>query len=257
MVAIFDSLVHPTVTGVSLSGKEDASVETLVRDMKRHNFIGACAVGLAGIQNYEHEAFLRLCSPYPELVPIAGFNPDSDWSELDSIKKLGFAGIKIHLRLAEKAVSSQRLGDIFREANARNLIVFYCTYMHGKIASYPEEDPFYFLVKALKAAPKAKVVLLHGGNIELMRYSELARFNENLLLDLSFTMIKYAGSSLDQDIKFLMNNLDRRLCVGSDHPEYDHEKMRKRFELLTEDLPVEKLENIAFKNLVNFLKPKN
>lgn len=257
MVAIFDSLVHPTLTGVSLSGKEDASIEKLVQDMKNSNFIGGCAVGLSGVQGYEHESFLQMCSPYPELVPIAGFDPDSKYTELDSIKKLGFAGIKIHLRLAKKQISSQRLGDIFREAESRGLAVFYCTYMHGKIEAYPDEDPFYFLVKALKVAPQARIVLLHGGNVELLRYAELARFNDNLLLDLSFTMMKYAQSSLDPDIKFLMNNLDRRLCIGSDHPEYSHEQMRMRFEQLTQDLPKNKLENIASKNIIDFLKPRS
>ena len=62
------------------------------------------------------------------------------------------------------------------------------------------------------------MVLLHGGDVQLLRYAELVRFNANLILDLSLTIMKYAGSSLDADLSFLFREFDRRICIGSDHP---------------------------------------
>ena len=87
----------------------------------------------------------------------------------------------------------------------------------------------------------------------LIRYMELVRFNENLLLDLSLTIMKYKGSSIDLDIRYLFTNFDRRICIGTDHPEYTHLDVRKRFEYFGQDVAINKLENIAFLNLTKFL----
>jgi predicted TIM-barrel fold metal-dependent hydrolase len=125
--------------------------------------------------------------------------------------------------------------------------------MHCRIDRYPVADPFYSLVKVIKQAPDTRVVLVHGGDVEILKYAEIVRFNDNLLLDLSMTITKYQGSSLDSDIKFLFRNFDRRICIGTDHPEYSHKLLRERFEYFSEDVPVDKLENIAYRNLRKFL----
>lgn len=86
-----------------------------------------------------------------------------------------------------------------------------------------------------------------------MRYAELVRFNPNLLLDLSMTICKYAGRSLDQDIGFLFRSFDRRICIGSDHPEWSHAALRARFDAFREGLSQEKRENVAYRNILGFL----
>src|SRR4030095_11516626 len=132
------------------------------------------------------------------------------------------------------------------------LLVFLCTYQHCGIERYPSEDPFFSLVRALKAAPRARVVLLHGGDVQLLRYAELVRFNANLILDLSLTIMKYAGSSLDADLSFLFREFNERICIGSDHPEYTHQELRSRFEDLASGIDREKAEGIAFRNIATF-----
>ena len=93
---------------------------------------------------------------------------------------------------------------------------------------------------------------MHGGTHEVLRFSELVRFNKNLLLDLSLTICKYRGSSLDMDIKYLFNQFDQRICIGTDYPEFSHVEVRNRFEHFSKGLTKIKKENIAFKNLENF-----
>jgi predicted TIM-barrel fold metal-dependent hydrolase len=254
-VPIFDSLTHPTLSGRWIDGERDATFDALARELAHWGFAGACAVGLAGVEGYEHEAFLEACAPHPSLVPIAGIDPRTPLlgEELARVAALGFRGVKVHPRLARWAPTAEGLGALFREAAANGLPVLYCTYRHAPIASYPSEDPFYVLVRALQKAPEARVVLMHGGDVELLRYAELVRFNENLLLDLSFTMLKYRGSSLDADLAFLLRRFDRRICVGTDHPELSHEALRERFDQLTAGVEREKVENAAFRNIEAFL----
>jgi hypothetical protein len=96
-------------------------------------------------------------------------------------------------------------------------------------------------------------VLAHGGVTELLKYADLVRFAPQLLLDLSFTIMKYAGSSLDLDLAYVIKNLDQRVCVGTDFPEFDHAALRKRFEALTRGLPAAKIRNAASENIRSFL----
>jgi predicted TIM-barrel fold metal-dependent hydrolase len=255
-VPIFDSLSHPTLTGRWIDGERDAGFESLARDLARWGFSGACAVGLAGVGGYAHEAFLEACAPHPALVPIAGLDPsdpDALGGELERIAALGFRGVKVHPRLARWTPTADALGALLRAAAANGLPVLYCTYRHAPLASYPGEDPFYVLVRALQKAPEARVILMHGGDVSLMRHAELVRFNDNLLLDLSFTMLKYRGSSIDADIAFLLRGFDRRICVGTDHPELRHQDLRERFDKLTTGIEREKVENAAFRNIETFL----
>jgi len=258
MLPIFDSLAHPTLSGNWLKQQNQvATFEKLQNELTQSHYLGACAIGMADIEGYEHEAFIQNCRKIGhQLVPIAGFNPvlsEDVEKELDLIQKLGFKGIKIHPRFSKIELGKHDLGSIFKSAAKRNLVIFYCTYLHCSLHSYPTVDPFFQLIEWLKVAPEAKVVLVHGGDVQVLRYAELVRFNPNLLLDLSLTIMKYAGSSIDMDIRFLFQQFDRRICIGTDFPEYTHEALRQRFDYFSKDIATIKKENIAFKNLINFL----
>ena len=78
----------------------------------------------------------------------------------------------------------------------------------------------------------------------------------NTLLDLSLTLCKYAGSSLDMDIQFLFKSFDRRVCIGSDHPEIRLSQVRERFNHFAANTAKEKAENIAYKNILSFTEIK-
>jgi len=256
MIPIFDSLAHPTLTGKWLNKNIDSSFEGLARNIKKAGYSGACAIGLDGIENYSHEQFLGRCKQYDFLFPVAGINPNITTpieNEIQKISRLGYKAIKIHPRYSGLTDCIEQLEELFQKAATENLVVFYCTYMHCNLKQSPAHDPFYSLVNLLKKTPNLKVVLVHGGDVNLLRYMELVRFNENLLLDLSLTIMKYKGSSIDLDIRYLFTSFDRRICIGTDHPEYNHFDVRKRFDFFAQEVSTDKLENIAFFNLTRFL----
>jgi len=257
MTPLFDSLAHPTLTGHWLDSGHAAGFSDLVRAADGAGFARVCAVGIDGIEGYEHEAFFRACAAHEILFPVAGFNPRraDPRTELSRIHSIGYTAIKIHPRFSGTTRAPELLMEAFASAGELGLTVFYCTYQHCALDTYPERDPLYYLVEILRQAPDTKVILLHGGDVSLLTYAELVRFNHNLLLDLSLTLMKYQGSSIDADIRFLASHFDRRICIGSDHPEYSHQSTRERFEYFTARLPSEKVSNIAFNNLDNFLSP--
>jgi predicted TIM-barrel fold metal-dependent hydrolase len=166
---------------------------------------------------------------------------------------MGFRGIKLHPRFSGLTRRLGLLGPTLRAAGEAGLVVFLCTYLHGRLADYPGTDPLFDLVESLRQAPTTRVVLVHGGDVRLLQYAELVRHNPNLLLDLSLTLMKYAGSSLDADLRFLFRHLDQRICIGTDWPEYSAQAVRARFEDLTGDVTLQKRRNAAFCNLAGFL----
>lgn len=252
---LMDSLSHPTLSGKWLGRSVQADFAKLNSDLQAAGFMGACAIGLDRVDEYAHEAFIRRCHQASGLIPVAGFNPKIDAS-LESLKRLrdmGYIGIKVHPRFSGLTRSIEALGPALRAAGEANLTVFFCTYMHCGLSDYPTHDPFMSLVALLQEAPDTRVVLVHGGDVQLMRYAELVRFNSNLLLDLSMTIMKYEGSSIDLDLAFLFQQFDRRICVGTDWPEYSHAQLRARFEQFAKGLPEVKRRNIASQNLLTFL----
>ncbi|MEZ4873523.1 MAG: hypothetical protein R2827_15035 [Bdellovibrionales bacterium] len=254
---IFDSLTHPTLDGTYLNSGEDCSFLTVVNQVKAAGLKGACAVGLPGIGGYEHESYFEKCSEYSELYPVAALDFSKNIpSELESIKNIGYRAIKIHPRRLEHDFTLDNLHEALSLAGDQGLVTFLCTYNFSSASSMREGLNFDGLVEVLGRKKMGRIVLLHGGGVELMRYAELVRHNENLLLDLSFTLLKYRGSSIDLDIEYLFNNFDRRICIGSDAPDFTPKQMVERFNELTKNLNADKIENIAYKNLYNFLEIK-
>jgi predicted TIM-barrel fold metal-dependent hydrolase len=251
---IFDSLAHPTLDANWVSKDLDASFESLQLSMKDSSVKWACAIGMETIGGYTHKMFIDKCRNYDNLYPIAGFNPVNSniIEELQSIKELGYHGIKIHPRLSKVTLANQSMEDTFEACAELELTIFLCTYYYDNTIDM-QYNNFENLVGLVNANLNTKVVLVHGGSVELLKHMELTRFNQNILLDLSLTIMKYKGSSVDMDIDFLFKHFDRRICIGTDHPEYTQSDLEERFNYFSKDLSEDKKHNIASLNLANFL----
>ena len=253
----FDANAHPTISGGWYGQDRDASFAKFAEDLEDPELVGAAAVGLWNDEGYTHEGYIEACRAHPKLVPIAGFgaaqSPDID-DEIHHIQLLGYRGIKIHPPSCGTDFHGHRdrMIETLRSSHQHGLVVMICTYFAGKIRTFPEHDPFWDLARICKAVPEAKVALMHGGGTRVLHYADLVRQNPNILLDLSLTIMKYAGSSVDCDLRYLFRNLDQRICVGTDWPEHPICEVRKRIAEIAGDLPEAKLANICHRNIMNF-----
>ena len=252
-----DTLTHPTLNGKWIDNREGDTFEDLYKLAKSHNVISCCAVGLPEVGDYDHKGYYEKAASFNDffypVAPITKTNIVDIINEIDDIKTIGFDAIKIHQRLLRKNFSHEDLSKIFKKCYECNMKVFYCTYFHCHTSKIPNEDPFFTLASALKNSPQIKIILLHGGGVELLKYCELARFNENILIDLSLTLMKYDGSSIDKDILFLFNNFDRKITIGSDHPEWDYGNILKKLRHMLSNISEEKAKNITSVNALRFL----
>lgn len=252
---IFDSNAHPTVDGKWFGGSEGIGAPELRSQMLENDIRLACAVGMWGVGGYDNESFVKMCSLNEGLIPIAGINPSmmSDpGKEIQVIQTMGFTGVKIHPRSCKLNLDSQSLAQVLTVCSEKKMPVFLCTY-HWEKGESLYKNNFDAMLKLISDFDELPMVLLHGGVHDILKLSEVARYYSNIILDLSFTILKYEGSSLDMDIEYLFHQFDRRICIGSDQPEYDYRDLRRRFEFFSRDITEEKARNIAYKNLAGFL----
>ncbi len=249
----FDSLTHPSHQGEWLKG-EDSSFEALDKQKKKLACVyKACAVNmpLCGMDNFK---FYEECGKYSWLFPVARvLLKDLSIEGIEKIRMIGYEAIKIHPRqLGLESIIPLR--DVLEYCYKHEMTVFLCTYYYCDCKGWPSNDFLSELAKLITLFP-VKLVLLHGGGVRLLEFAEFVRFNENVILDLSLTIMKYRGSSLDMDLKFLFKNFDRRICVGSDHPEYLPSDVLMQLNSLANELELceVKLDNIAYNNLNKML----
>jgi predicted TIM-barrel fold metal-dependent hydrolase len=249
---LFDANAHPALATPGVTETFSVFAEKLADA----NFFGACAVGLPQKEGFEHREFLGACRARKNLFPVAAWPNiplEKAEGQLAALSAMGYRAVKIHPRLSGLSVRDPGFAQILRLAAAADLIVFHCSYQFAADNSLHPVDPLPCLLEAVAGAPALRMVLLHGGTVEVLRYAESIRTNPNLLLDLSFTIKRYQGSSLDQDISYLFRTFDRRICIGTDYPDYEPAEVRSRFEALATGLPPDKRENVGWKNIVEFL----
>jgi len=262
-IPIFDSLTHPTINSdwILPRYQKRAKISELQKEMDENNVQWAFAVGMKNIGGYNEEEYISFInSKTDRLYPIAYYDPgdyltkDESKNHLLHLKRIGYKGIKLHPRYSNFSLNAN-IAYIIKTANDLHLLPLLCSYSYSKNnARFINPDS---LMDFLVLLEDAKVVLLHAGAVRLLEYMEIARTFNNVLLDLSLTLCKYEGSSIDYDISYLFKSFDRRICIGSDFPEYSLCNLRERFDFFSKELSIMKKENIAHRNLLNFLNERN
>jgi len=256
-IPIFDSLTHPTLNGDWILPKYQgrARLNELETQMEVSNVRWAFAVGMRGIGDYDGRSYLEFVRSSSKcLLPVAYFDYKASESAADvkqrirRLKKLGYLGIKLHLRFSRIRLTDKILPQVIKRAADAQMPVLLCTYRYCRnFDRLPNSfDDFLSLLSKVSDCP---IILMHGGDVNLLQMMEVARAFTNVLVDLSFTLLKYEGSSLDLDVRHLFEHFDRRICIGSDHPEFSLADLRRRFNHFAEGLDTNKATNIAYRNI--------
>lgn len=259
-VRFFDSLTHITPDGSWMgANRYDARLERLLEEMDRCPCPPACAclVAIAGL--IENETVLDAARQHPHrFVPIGSFNPVACADEIEvgrNVVRLaqdGFAGLKLHPRLNGYDPLDPQVAAAIRAAGDHGLVVFLDTLFRqpGRATRYAPDVVDDLALRC----PTTSLILLHGGGSHVLAMSEVVAAHPQLVLDISFTVLRYAGSSVDDDLRFLLRTFDRRMVVGSDFPEYLPFDVCRRIEnLAAEAAPIQR-ENVLHANLARLFE---
>lgn len=253
MTAFFDSLTHVTRDGSWLGERRyDASLPRLINELDAAGASKACLVAIADY--VDNDIVLECSRLHPDrLVPIAGLNP----RQLPTLRRVeavvgdlaarGFAGIKLHPRLNAYDPLDPKAVAVFEAAAKHGLIVLLDTLFRQRgLATRNVPDTIDWLVNA---CPETRILLLHAGGPSMFELWEIVRANPNLMIDFSFTIMRYQGSRLDSDIRYFFETSDQLSTIGSDFPEYTPAQVLRRFNELARGLDTQRVENILHRNL--------
>ena len=249
---IFDSLTHITQDGSWLGERRhDASLRTLLQQMDDNGVYRACLVGIADY--VDNEVILESARAHPDrFVPIAGLNPRA----LPTIRRVearvaelvsqGFAGIKLHPRLNGFDALDPKSLAVFEVAVDHGLVIRLDTLFRRRgLATRNAPDNIDFIANA---CPETRILLLHAAGPSMLELFEIVRANPNLMLDFSFSIMRYAGSRLDQDMRYFFETTDQLATIGSDFPEYPLDAVVRRFQELIRGVDEQRLANITDRN---------
>lgn len=260
-IPIFDTLTHPSLDGSWIHSRWNGknSFSQLSLSLQEANVKWAFAVSMGTSGAYDIHKYPKACLSVEKIIlfPIAflDFRQFSDLNQLEkwlrSLPDQGFKGVKLHPRLSRFDLDHPLLVHVIIESNKLNLLPLFCTYFYSQdiACSNLTIDN---LRRFLHKIPNEKIILLHGGTTRLLELSEMTRPFKSVMLDLSFTMCEFSGSSIDLDLRYVMRRCRGRVCIGSDSPEISPLTMRSRFEDLAEGLSLEHREEIAFRNMFTF-----
>ena len=256
---LFDSLTHVTRDGSWFGERQcDASLATLLADMDAAGAYRACLVSIADY--VDNTVIIESARAHPQrFVPIAGLNPHvlattrRVEAAVKQIKAQGFAGIKLHPRLNGYDPLDPKCVATIDAAGEHGLVILLDTlFRRPGLATRHAPDVIDFLAAA---CPHTKMLLLHGTGPTMMELYEIVRCQDQLLLDLSYTLMRYRGSTrLDDDMHFLFQSTDQLVTVGSDFPEYSVQATVARVLELTEGIEARRLDNITHGNLERFFE---
>jgi predicted TIM-barrel fold metal-dependent hydrolase len=256
-----DSLTHVTPDGKWFKTNYDCSESRLLREIDASRIDYAVVVPIAGF--HPNEFVLEVCNRRPDvLIPGCSFNPCIYPTPAEAVAEFRrqlsgtpYRVLKLHPRLNQYDPLDSRclamLEDL--ESWAKPFVVWLDTILYNPGVTLQKSlvDTLHEIVRRF---PRLQFVLLHGGSSWLMQVAEAVRALPNAILDISFTMLKHAASSLTQDMRHLIATFDQRMSVGSDFPEFEIQTALDTFNRITEGLPEEKRSNVRGANLARVLQ---
>lgn len=257
---VIDSLVHVTADGRWFHTAHDASESRLLREMDSAGVDHAVVVALAG--HIANDYVSQVCRRHADrLVPCASFDPAAHSDAASAASGFrrdfdagAFRALKLHPRLNGYDPLDPRCLAVLEEHASRPqpAPIWLDTLFHRPGVSL--QRPVAESIRELAVRfPQLTFVMLHGGGTWLLHVAEAIRDCPNVYLDFSFTASRYAGSSVEQDLRYLLKTFDRRMIFGSDFPEYGILAAKQLFDRLSDGLPPEKCANILGTNLARIL----
>lgn len=267
MSKIFDSLVHSGISPFWPKKEHlNISVQNVISQLEVNDrILGACILNSPWFDSSDSPSlfYSSVSNPtyskiyYPVYCIRNLSSIHSAIGEINIALEIGYRVFKIHPRFSKGSFSV--VYDSIEHLLRLGVFVQLCTYPYATFSSNVDVRTFRDFAHLLCCCAelsnrfKQYICLMHGFGTDILNAHNIVRHNPFLLLDLSMTLMKYRGSSLDLDLKFMFSSFDQRICLGSDYPEWHYDQIILRFDELAALLPECKRDNIASSNLLRAL----
>ena len=188
------------------------------------------------------------------------YNPDTN--SIKEIKKipsivneLNISGIKIHPRFQNFNFFSKKTKYLLDICSEISIPILVCAFFDG-ITVKKNITPYCFANLA-KINKNTNLIFAHFGGYHYMDFMMMAKYFENVYLDLSFTPYYFRESNIPENLIYACKSLKfDKIFYGSDFPEVSHNKsilglssQFKKYKVSNSDQS-----KIFFKNAQKFFK---
>jgi len=150
-------------------------------------------------------------------LSLLAISAATGFHQLDTIKTLGFKGVVLHPYLQN--IDEKKIHvviELCRQASQLGLLIVVCT-AYGGTALY-DIQPLR-IAQRIADIVTTPLILSHAGGAKVLDAMLLAEAYPHLLLDTSYSLSYWLGSSVEQDFAFAMKKLGcQRWLFGSDAP---------------------------------------
>lgn len=219
---LIDNHVHVTPNGKWFDTTHDASVESLLAEMDLHDIHQAVLLPIAGF--IPNNFIVDTCMQHPDrFIAAVSVDPNRGrWavSELrDHLSEKNIRLLKLHPRLQNFDPLSRNVVRLLEVCVEFDVPALFDCFPFDRRRPLVASLPLVF-DKLAKLIPSAKIILAHAGGHRVLDACMVAKSNENIFLDISYTPIFFQGSSVPKDLAFALKKVGaRKVLYGSDYPE--------------------------------------
>lgn len=255
---VFDFHTHVYPAGAEGFWRRDSSVEALIAEMDAAGVARAAVIAIAPqiTNTVVRDAAARYAD---RLVVIGSIEPlaaDAIGQIDAAIDVSGARAIKLHPRLQGLRLEHlDRASAIAEHCAGRNVPLVICSFQGGR--DLYSARTLEFCHELAVRNPQTTLVLAHAGGHRPLDALMILKANPNVCVDLSFSPIYFRGSSVTQDLVYLLEKADsQRVLFGSDFPEAPiADSLSFLADAATHlKLPRARLEAIAFDNAARLLR---
>jgi predicted TIM-barrel fold metal-dependent hydrolase len=229
---LIDSLTHPNF---------DENSEDIKLKLTGLGYQSALAVPLP-YMTFDLAEYSERCYNSQFYYPVGLYQPHSIISigqQIELIKKNKCIAIKVHPRFSNwdwtSPSEAMHLGELFSICESYDLPIMFCCYFSCEAKNSIKRDPIYIFQDLMEKYPNLKIIFMHGGGHRILDFIELTRFNKNSLIDLSFTILKFHGSSIDLDIGYALRLFQNKIVLGTDAPYCNPDEVWKKIATYFDD----------------------
>lgn len=198
-----------------------------------------------GEMNFENNPKLKL----RRIVSIRELTPTRASLQKSIEKsKIQVIGMKIHPRQLHGIPAQDSLRTIFQFVNERDFLLSFCTYPLIQSSGIFSLRPHESLYPLMQEFPDTKIVFVHGGMQDLLGLSEVVRRFSNAYIDTSLLIPRMSKTSLNFDLRWLFQTLDRKILFGTDYPDQNIESTLTEVSDMLSSLSIAKQNNILREN---------
>jgi predicted TIM-barrel fold metal-dependent hydrolase len=255
VAAYFDSLVHVTPDGRWFDTAFDASEGRLLREMDAAGVERAVVVALAGA--IANDFVLATCRRHGDrLVAGASLNPlgvpapDLIAEARGLLREGPFRVLKLHPRLNRYDLLDPAVLALLDEMASWRAAppIWLDSLLYPKGVTM-RLSPVESVRHLADRYPDLRFMLLHAGGARVLTFFEALASAPNVMLDVSYSLTRYRGTSIALDHRFLAQRFDRRTVFGSDFPEVSIGDAVRALEAMLDGLPGEKADNLRYRTL--------